>query len=78
MPKMIAPSLFRLTKGEIGVRMESNKILADIISDEWPGSLYHDALVMTIGKVVSQPHWAFFGKQTELVCFLCFLGVNGE
>ena len=48
-PKMLASPLLMLTNGEFAVRIETNKILADIISDEWPGSLYHDALVMTIG-----------------------------
>lgn len=36
-------------------RIKTNQILADIISDEWPESLYHDALVMTIGKVSFSP-----------------------
>ena len=72
-PKIVVPSLFMLTKGKLGISIKANNILADIISDEWPESLYHDALVMTIGKVTPQPHWAFFGKQTGSVCFFVFI-----
>lgn len=34
---------FVLTFGFLCIRMESNRILADIISDRWPESLYRDA-----------------------------------
>ena len=54
-------------------RIKEKQILADIISDEWPESLYHDALVMTIGKVPFSPIGSILGKQTGQVCFFVFI-----